>query len=194
MQRRLELACALVHEPVLLFVDEPTAGLDPLLRQTIWTEFRRLREVGRTLVVTTQYGGEAEYCDMVAVLSHGRLIALAAPDDLRRMALGGEVIEIETVQAFDGATLEQVAGVHAVKQSGPRHFLVVTEDAGSAVPRILEAIRAKGVEVASSSEYHPSFDEVFTELVARADGTTGYELDDEEVRRENDRRRIPRAA
>ncbi len=66
MQRRLELACALVHDPLLLFVDEPTAGLDPMLRQKIWDEFRRLREVGRTLVVTTQYVGEAEYCDEVA--------------------------------------------------------------------------------------------------------------------------------
>src|SRR6202011_5904069 len=103
MQRRLELACALVHDPVLLFVDEPTAGLDPMLRQKVWAEFRRLRELGRTLVVTTQYVGEAEYCDIVAVLSRGRLIALAAPDDLRRMALGGEVFEIETAQAFDAA-------------------------------------------------------------------------------------------
>src|ERR687886_2363934 len=101
MQRRLELACALVHNPQLLFVDEPTAGLDPMLRQNIWTEFRRLRDLGRTLVVTTQYVGEAEYCDAVAVLSQGRLIALATPDELRRMALGGEVIEVQTAAAFD---------------------------------------------------------------------------------------------
>src|SRR5919199_3763432 len=99
MQRRLELACALVHDPVLLFVDEPTAGLDPMLRQKAWAEFRRLRELGRTLVVTTQYVAEAEYCDTVAVLSHGKLIALAAPEDLRRQALGGDVIEVETAQA-----------------------------------------------------------------------------------------------
>src|SRR5207245_10996253 len=98
MQRRLELACALVHDPLLLFVDEPTAGLDPMLRQKIWAEFRRLRELGRTLVVTTQYVGEAEYCDTVAVLARGRLIALSAPEQLRREALGGEVIEIETAQ------------------------------------------------------------------------------------------------
>src|SRR6195256_3878061 len=111
MQRRLELACALVHDPVLLFVDEPTAGLDPMLRQKVWTEFRRLRELGRTLVVTTQNVGEADYCDSVAVLARGRLIALAAPDDLRRMALGGEVVEIETAQSYDASILEQVSGV-----------------------------------------------------------------------------------
>src|SRR6202035_1643736 len=134
MQRRLELACALVHDPILLFVDEPPAGLDPMLRQKVWTEFRRLREVGRTLVVTTQYVGEAEYCDTVAVLARGRLIALAAPDELRRMALGGEVIEIQTGRAFDASTLEGLPGVRSVRQNTPRHFLVVADDAGVATP------------------------------------------------------------
>ena len=79
MQRRLELACALVHEPTLIFLDEPTAGQDPILRQTIWSEFRRLRDQGRTLIITTQYVGEADYCDSVAVLAEGRLIALGPP-------------------------------------------------------------------------------------------------------------------
>jgi ABC-2 type transport system ATP-binding protein len=169
MQRRLELACALVHEPVLLFVDEPTAGLDPMLRQKIWAEFRRLREVGRTLVVTTQYVGEAEYCDAVAVLAHGRLIALATPDELRRMALGGEVLEIQTARAFDASVLEHVPGVRTIKQTGPRSFLIITDDAGEATPRLLQEISAAGMEVVSSSEYRPSFDEVFAALVERED-------------------------
>jgi ABC-2 type transport system ATP-binding protein len=181
MQRRLELACALVHDPMLLFVDEPTAGLDPLLRQKIWAEFRRLRERGRTLVVTTQNVGEAEYCDAVAVLLHGRLIALAAPEELRRMALGGEVIEIETAQAFDAATLEQVSGVHAVRQSAPRHFLVISDDAGATIPRLLQLIQGAGVEVLSSNEYRPSFDEVFSELVTRADQDNSAEEDERRV-------------
>src|SRR5919202_4610565 len=102
MQRRLELACALVHNPQLLFVDEPTAGLDPILRRKVWVEFRRLRDLGRTLVVTTQVIGEAEYCDAVAVMAQGRVIALAPPEELRRMAVGGEVIELETAQGVDG--------------------------------------------------------------------------------------------
>jgi ABC-2 type transport system ATP-binding protein len=169
MQRRLELACALVHDPVLLFVDEPTAGLDPLLRQRVWDEFRRLREMDRTLVVTTQYVGEAEYCDMVAVLARGRLIALAEPEQLRRMALGGEVFEIETAQAFDGSSLTKLPGIRAVKHSSPRKFLVIADDAGAATPRVLHEIIAAGVEVISSSEYRPSFDEVFAELVSQFD-------------------------
>jgi ABC-2 type transport system ATP-binding protein len=192
MQRRLELACALVHEPLLLFVDEPTAGLDPMLRQRLWTEFRRLREVGRTLVVTTQYVGEAEYCDTVAVLSRGRLIALATPDELRRMALGGEVIEIETAQAFDASILENVAGVRSVRQNTPRHFLVVADDAGVATPRLLQEIQTAGGEVVSSSEYRPSFDEVFAALVARAEQPSAEEA--EEDSRARTGRSVARAA
>jgi ABC-2 type transport system ATP-binding protein len=190
MQRRLELACALVHEPVLLFVDEPTAGLDPMLRQKVWAEFRRLREVGRTLVVTTQYVGEAEYCDTVAVLARGRLIALAAPDELRRMALGGEVIEIETAQAFDGTRLESVPGVRSVRQGAPRRFLVISDDAGAATPRLLQELSSTGVEVVSSSEYRPSFDEVFAALVSQSDES----LVDQEESDARDRRAVSRAA
>jgi ABC-2 type transport system ATP-binding protein len=176
MQRRLELACALVHEPVLLFMDEPTAGLDPVLRQTIWAELRRLRDAGRTLVVTTQYVGEAEYCDQVAVLAHGRLIALAPPEELRRQALGGDVIEVETRQPFDGLTLGQVPGVRQVRQSGPRRFLVIVEDAAVATPRLLNELNRLGADVVASSEYRPSFDEVFAELVSGEPGSGGTEV------------------
>src|SRR5205823_1453778 len=138
MQRRLELACALVHDPVLLFLDEPTAGLDPMLRETVWSELRRLRDGGRTLIVNTQIVGEAAYCDSIAVLSHGRLIALAPPEELRREALSGDVIRIKTATAFDGITLCDVSGVREVRQHAPREFLVIADDAATAVPRVVE--------------------------------------------------------
>jgi ABC-2 type transport system ATP-binding protein len=167
MQRRLELACALVHDPAVLFIDEPTAGIDPLLRQAIWAEFRRLRDAGRTLLVTTQYVGEAEYCDRVAVLDQGRLVHLDAPEEMRRTALGGEVIEVELRQPIDTAPLVSVPGVTAVRWTGPRTLLTIVEDAGGATPRLLEAIGQSGGEVVSSREYRPTFDEVFAELLAR---------------------------
>ena len=188
MQRRLELACALVHDPRLLFVDEPTAGLDPMLRQTIWAEFRRLREMGRTLVVTTQYVGEAEYCDVVAVLAQGRLIALAAPDELRHMALGGDVLEVKTAQPCDGTQLEDLPGVIRINQQAPRHLFVIAEEGGAATPRVTQAIQSSGVEVTSISEYRPTFDEVFATLVERADHDTTEEPD------ANDRGPVARAA
>lgn len=171
MQRRLELACTLVHEPTLLFVDEPTAGLDPVLRQTIWNEFRRLRDEGRTLVVTTQYVGEAEHCDRVAVLEHGRLVALKEPEQLRRDAMGGEIIEIVTRDLVDGpALLADIPGVKRVRQSGPRRLEITAEEAGAATPRILKVLSDSGIQVASSAERRPSFDEVFGELMAQRGG------------------------
>jgi ABC-2 type transport system ATP-binding protein len=187
MQRRLELACALVHEPVLLFVDEPTAGLDPMLRQKVWSEFHRLRELGRTLVVTTQYVGEAEYCDSVAVLAHGKLIALETPDDLRRAATGGEAVDIQTAQVVEPSTLESVPGVRAVHALSARTLRVTTDEAGVAIPRLLQELQSVGVDVVSSSEYRPSFDEVFATLVARADGAT---TDQEEPRIARDHRAV----
>jgi ABC-2 type transport system ATP-binding protein len=192
MQRRLELACALVHDPILLFVDEPTAGLDPLLRQKIWAEFRRLRDAGRTLVVTTQVVSEAEYCDQVAVMSSGRLIALAPPDELRRMASGGDVIQIKTAATFDASLLNDLEGVERIRQRAPREFLVIVEDGATAMPRVVEAVQAAGGNVESSSEFRPTFDEVFSVLVARAEGSNGDEHSDEEE--EQRERSIARAA
>ena len=167
MQRRLELACALVHEPAVLFLDEPTAGQDPLLRQTIWAELHRLRERGRTIVVTTQYVGEAEECDSVALISEGRLAALARPDDLRRSATGGDVLEVETTSPIEPAVLADLPMVHAVEQRSSNHLLVTVEDAGVASPAIVAAIERADSHVASSREYRPSFDDVFATPVAR---------------------------
>jgi len=177
MQRRLELACALVHEPTLLVLDEPTAGIDPILRTRIWQEIDRLRSTGVTILVTTQYVSEAEYCDAVALISEGRLVAHATPQDLRRQALGGEVIEIGTSAPFDVRSLPPIEGVVGVRQIGPTQFIVIAEEAGRASPLVNDAVESAGGEVEFSREYRPSFDEVFTALVTadlqRRDGDGG---------------------
>jgi ABC-2 type transport system ATP-binding protein len=167
MQRRLELACALVHNPAVLFLDEPTAGIDPLLRGRIWEELHRLRASGRTMLVTTQYVNEAESCDAVALISDGRLIALAAPDDLRREAIGGDVVEVETAEPFDGSVLERLPDVRQVEQLGARRQRVIVGDAAVAVPDVVEAVTQRGGDVASAREVRPSFDDVFSILVER---------------------------
>ncbi|MFL5679729.1 MAG: ABC transporter ATP-binding protein [Chloroflexota bacterium] len=171
MQRRLELACALVHEPALLFLDEPTAGIDPLLRASIWEELHRLQAAGRTLVVTTQYVNEAEECDNVALIAEGGLVALAPPEEVRRRATGGDVVEVETEAAFDARPLEKLPQVRVVTQQGPRSFRVTVDDAGTATPDLVAAISAAGGEVLFAREYRLSFDEVFAALIAqRVDG------------------------
>ena len=167
MQRRLELACALVHDPALLFLDEPTAGIDPLLRAKIWEELHRLRADGRTMIVTTQYVNEAESCDMVALIANGRLLALATPDDLRRQAVGGDVVVVETAALFDGEQLTGLPFVRHVRQDGSRQLTVVVDDAGTAMPDVVEAVKARGGEVVSAREERPSFDDVFAALVQR---------------------------
>jgi ABC-2 type transport system ATP-binding protein len=181
MQRRLELACALVHEPALLFLDEPTTGIDPILRTRIWEELQRLRDEGRTLLVTTQYLSEAELCDKVALIANGRLVAHDEPEGLRRLAIGGDMVDIETVRAYDGAGLIELPEVVTVAQHGPRTVRVVVTDAGAATPAVVEAIGARGGEVESAREYRPTFDEIFAELVrrdreARGENATGEEL------------------
>jgi ABC-2 type transport system ATP-binding protein len=167
MQRRLELACALVHDPRLYFLDEPTAGIDPLLRARIWEELHRLKDDGRTLLVTTQYVNEAEECDTVALIAEGTLIALAPPEELRRLATGGDVIEVETADKFDPATLRLDTEVRAVERITDFVFRAVVDDAGTALPAVLEAMNEPGVEVTASREYRISFDEVFAILVDR---------------------------
>jgi ABC-2 type transport system ATP-binding protein len=167
MQRRLELCCALVHDPALLFLDEPTAGIDPLLRARVWEELHRLRDAGRTMLVTTQYVTEAESCDKVALIANGRLLALATPDELRREALGGDVVGVATADVFDAFVLLEIPIVRHVRQDGPKEFTVVVDDAGTAMPGVVQAIGARGGEVASAREERPSFDDVFAALVER---------------------------
>jgi ABC-2 type transport system ATP-binding protein len=168
MQRRLELASALVHDPQILFLDEPTAGIDPLLRATIWHELGRLRDDGRTLLVTTQYVGEAERCDAVLLISDGRVIATGTPDELRRSAIGGDVVEIETSAPVDASSLRSIDGVRRIEMRGPTEIRATVDDASTILPEIVEAVTALGVEVDSASEARPSYDEVFALLVERA--------------------------
>lgn len=178
MQRRLELACALVHEPSLLILDEPTAGIDPLLRTSIWQEIDRLRSEGVTVLVTTQYVTEAEYCDVVALISDGVLIAHATPGDLRKLALGGEVIEVGTRDPFDVQRLPPIPGVMSIRQTGPRSLLVVAQSAGLASPKVMDAVDQAGGAVEFSREYRPTFDEVFSALVtSHAEQTAAAKTD-----------------
>jgi ABC-2 type transport system ATP-binding protein len=167
MQRRLELASALVHDPAIAFLDEPTAGIDPILRTTIWTELGRLRDDGRTLLVTTQYVNDAEACDAVLLISDGHVIATGTPDELRHEAMGGDVVEIETRKPVDYAVLRDVPNVFRLEQRGPTEIRATVDDASAVLPDVVEAITGHGGEVVTATEVRPSFDEVFAFLVER---------------------------
>lgn len=179
MQRRLQLAAAIVHDPELLFIDEPTANLDPILRRRFWEEFRRLREDGHTLLVTTQYVGEAELCDRVGLLSGGTLVAIGTPDELRRWAFGGELIQLvlgEGPGHLGGRleALEKVGHVVEVRQDegadeAASRLRLLVEDANVALPKVMEALN--GSDLRSLDVPKPSFDEVFFRLVNETNRT-----------------------
>jgi ABC-2 type transport system ATP-binding protein len=168
MQRRLSLANSLIHQPTLLFLDEPTGGVDPVLRRKFWDHFETLRDEGRTLLVTTQYVGEAAYCDLVGVMMAGSLVVVDTPEGLRRRAFGGTVINLETRQYLEYSmiqALRQIDGLeHLIPVSNTQVRLVV-DDASQAIPRIIRYTKDLGIDVESVREYRPPYDDVFVRLV-----------------------------
>lgn len=167
MQRRLSLACALIHQPTLLFVDEPTAGLDPVLRARIWQYLQDLRDRGCTVVVTTQYIDEAIYCDRLGILSEGKMMAAGSPGELRRLAFGGDAIDIEATEFDRGdiASLYELPEVKNVQWSGPNQLRLWVDDAGFSTPAVTEALHDRGREITAVRAYVPTFDEVFIKLL-----------------------------
>ncbi|HEX5417824.1 MAG TPA: ABC transporter ATP-binding protein [Chloroflexota bacterium] len=166
-RRRVTNAAALVHQPRVTFLDEPTSGLDPILRARTWSWLRELRDQGHTFLITGHYLEEAEACDRLALLVNGRLAALGPPLELRRQALGGEVVEVK-VSGSLGATLDelkQLSLVRGVRIHGPGRIWVTVPEAGPAVPIIVERLQAANVEVEAANEVHPPFDEIFEQLV-----------------------------
>jgi ABC-2 type transport system ATP-binding protein len=175
MQRRLELACALAHSPSLIFADEPTAGIDPVLRGKFWEHFRQLRDQGRTLVVTTQYVGEAAYFDLIGVLRAGHLLYLETPENLRRKALGGEVIKltVEPTQVRDALFLFQahpeISDVRR-SRSQPGLLYLTVDDAATMLPLILAIVGEQpALTVQQAAKYEPPFDDIFIQLMGQAD-------------------------
>jgi ABC-2 type transport system ATP-binding protein len=167
MQRRLALGCALIHEPRVIFVDEPTAGLDPMLREKIWDYLRELRDRGTTVFVTTQHLDEARYCDTVAIMGEGRLLALGPPDELRQRAMGGDIVELEIGEASrdDLAALRHVPGVRSMRWTEQEKLRLVVDQASTATPAILQELQQRGIDVVSVDPYEASFDEVFMKVV-----------------------------
>lgn len=170
MKRRVGLAAALVHEPDVLFLDEPTAGLDPILRKSVWEHLIELRERGRTLIVTTQYVGEAAYCDRIALLADGRIIEFGAPEELRRSAFGGELVDVVFARPPSFEEAEQVGeaiGASNVEALRRRTVRYTVPDAGQAIPRVPQAAEDLQLEVSETERFLPDFDDVFVAIVDR---------------------------
>jgi drug efflux transport system ATP-binding protein len=171
-KQRLALGCAVLHEPPILFLDEPTSGVDPISRRGFWDLIYALAAGGTTVFVTTHYMEEAEYCHRLALMNRGRLIALDTPahlrEDLRQPLLEVRASDAtRAVEALQGAPGVAQAGLfgralHVTLQEG--------EDPSAARSRIRDLLAAKGIEVQSIEPIQPSLEDVFVALVEKAGG------------------------
>jgi ABC-2 type transport system ATP-binding protein len=166
MKRRLDLAAALVHNPEILFLDEPTTGLDPLSRASVWEEVRRLNdELGMTIFLTTQYLEEAdELCGRVGIIDRGRIVAEGAPDDLKR-AVGADII----IARVDGEAaplcpvIEALDGVQSVEAHG-NELVIATDNGSAAISPVAVALNGCDVAVRDLTLRTPTLDDVFLDL------------------------------
>jgi len=174
MQRRLDLAAALVHEPRVLFLDEPTTGLDPVSRKTIWEEVRALNDEGTTVFLTTQYMEEADQlADNVGIIDNGRIVAEGTPESLKA-EIGNPHVQLQLEEGSIAKAEAICGGIGKLLPPRDGRTVMVEVPNGAAdIPRVVRALDDAGIEVGSLELVHPTLDDVF---VAK----TGYHLEQEE--------------
>jgi ABC-2 type transport system ATP-binding protein len=167
-KQRLSLACALVGDPELLFLDEPTTGLDPTSRRQLWATLEELRARGRTILLTTHYMEEAaRLCDRVAIIDRGRKLAEGTPAELVA-SLGAEhVLELAVDGAIDDAALLALPGVRALGRRDELLRLTV-DDVARAVPPLLALLAARGLAARQLATHHATLEDVFLTLAGRS--------------------------
>jgi ABC-2 type transport system ATP-binding protein len=168
-KQRLALGCALLHEPAVLFLDEPTSGVDPVARRQFWDVIRVLAEKGTTVFVSTHYMEEAEYCDRLAFMNRGRVVAMGTPDALRAQ-MTDPIFFIESDQAPRAVPiLSERDGVREVSLFG-RGLRVVLTSAGEAEGRLRECLTSAGLDCRGITRIQPSLEDVFVACVNQAGG------------------------
>jgi ABC-2 type transport system ATP-binding protein len=179
MQRRLDVALGLVHRPKVLFLDEPTTGLDPEARVDLWREIERLAgEEEMTILLTTHYLEEADrLAARLAIVDRGRVVAAGTPDELKR-ELRGDTVQVELLEAANGdarSTLSQLSGINEVTLDG-RVLRARVDNGAAAIPSLISALERGGLRVASATVARASLDDVYLRHAGRsfqhADTTT----------------------
>ena len=166
-RQRLSLACTLVNDPEVLFLDEPTTGLDPQSRRQLWDVIEGFRRDGRTVLLTTHYMDEAErLCDRIAIVDHGRTIAAGTPAELIR-SLGAEhVVQFSAGGEIEPAALAALPGVTEVRREAGAWALHVREPHTS-IPALLEELRRRGAALSQLTTHHATLEDVFVHLTGR---------------------------
>jgi ABC-2 type transport system ATP-binding protein len=168
-RRRLDIAIGLMHSPQLVFLDEPTTGLDPQARAHLWVEVRRLRERGTTVFLTTHYLEEADaLCDRVAIIDHGKIVAEGTPDELKRQ-VAGDAITLSLTQSSDTA-LEHLRALPFVREASAEEgqIRLYVDQGETAMPALLRALDTADLELATLTIARPSLDDVFLAKTGRS--------------------------
>jgi len=170
MRRRLDIAMALVHDPAVLFLDEPTTGLDPEVRADMWSEIAKLaRERGKTVLLTTHYLEEADrLAERVAIVDRGKVVAEGTPEELKR-ELRGDAIHVDLEAEYNGRASRALSALEAVRDVtvDGKTLRARADDGGRAVPLVLQALEAHGVAVSSVRVARPSLDDVYLKYAGR---------------------------
>jgi ABC-2 type transport system ATP-binding protein len=164
-KQRLALGCAILHDPPVLFLDEPTSGVDPLARGAFWHLIHDLAESGHTVFVSTHYMDEAEYCHRLALMYRGKVIALGTPEDLKTGLSSHVLLNLETGDPLE--TMRALEGVDGVSEvavfGGGLHVTVDDPDLGPA--RVKERLAARGIESKRLERIQPSMEDVFVAMI-----------------------------
>jgi len=164
-KQRLALGCAIVHSPRILFLDEPTSGVDPIARRSFWDLIYQLAEAGHTILVTTHYMDEAEYCHRLALIYRGKLIALGLPEALKRDLHSHKLLQLDTSDLLGTMrTVEAEPGVLDVAVFGAGLHVTV-DDLASATERVRRALEQKHIEIRRLEPIQPSMEDVFVGLI-----------------------------
>jgi ABC-2 type transport system ATP-binding protein len=164
-KQRLALGCAILHDPPVLFLDEPTSGVDPIARGAFWGLIHDLSETGHTVFVSTHYMDEAEYCHRLALMYRGKVIALGTPGDLKAGLTSHTLLQLDTNQPLETMrSLEGLAGVRDVAVFGGGLHVTV-DGAEETNGRIRGALAANGIEVKRLERIEPSMEDVFVAMI-----------------------------
>jgi ABC-2 type transport system ATP-binding protein len=167
MKRRLNIACALVHDPEVLLLDEPTAGVDPQSRNAIFDNLEALKRAGKALVYTTHYMEEAErLADRIVIIDHGKVVASGALAELYRLLPAAQMLQIDLEGTLDPATIEALPGVKQVRLEGDR-LCVGLDDLTLGAQAVLQAVAAAGAGVRHLSSGRANLEDVFLALTGR---------------------------
>ena len=172
-KQRLALGCAVLHRPPIIFLDEPTSGVDPITRRKFWELIHQMADEGVTVFVTTHYMEEAEYCNRLGLIFRGKMVALGTPSELKRNAMKGELLLVECEPL--GAAVEALQSAPEVMDAavfGNALHLVIP-DADAAVPAIKKFLANKGITVSRMEKIRPSLEDVFVSLTTTSDEEGG---------------------